>query len=528
MQSRAVECCPQHVELWLALAKLETYKNAQKILNRARQAIPASADVWITASKLEESQGNVNAPFKIIPRAIKSLTSHGVVIDREWWMKAAESAEKSDPPMTATCRAIVGQVVGHDIEEEDRKRTWIADAEECVKNGSIETARAIYSHALEAFPTKKGVWRRAATMEKEHGKADIMFDILERGVQHCPQAEVLWLMAAKEKWVSGDVQGARSILEEAFLRNPDSEDIWLAAFKVEFESGEIERARIILAKARDHPEASSERVWLKSAILERFAGDISAQRDILHQGIRKYPTAWKLHIMLGQMEEAAGNMDAARSACSAGVKECSQSIPIWIALARFEENHTSVAKSRAILEKARLSNPKHEELWLHAYRTEIRNGNAQAADTLMARALQECPQSGILWAEYLLCAPRTSRKSRSIDALKRCHDDPHVIAAVAKFFWHDRKIDKARTWLNRAIALNSDIGDFWAALYKFECQYGTEESAQQVIDKCTAADPHHGEQWQSIAKKPENKKATSTDVLKLVAETLDNHIHAPL
>lgn len=157
MQSRAVECCPQHVELWLALAKLETYKNAQKILNRARQAIPASADVWITASKLEESQGNVNAPFKIIPRAIKSLTSHGVVIDREWWMKAAESAEKSDPPMTATCRAIVGQVVGHDIEEEDRKRTWIADAEECVKNGSIETARAIYSHALEAFPDRKSV-----------------------------------------------------------------------------------------------------------------------------------------------------------------------------------------------------------------------------------------------------------------------------------------------------------------------------------------------------------------------------------
>lgn len=29
--SRAVECCPTHVELWLALAKLESYDNAKKV-----------------------------------------------------------------------------------------------------------------------------------------------------------------------------------------------------------------------------------------------------------------------------------------------------------------------------------------------------------------------------------------------------------------------------------------------------------------------------------------------------------------
>lgn len=45
LQSRAVECCPQHVELWLALARLESYENARKVLNKARQAIPTSAEV---------------------------------------------------------------------------------------------------------------------------------------------------------------------------------------------------------------------------------------------------------------------------------------------------------------------------------------------------------------------------------------------------------------------------------------------------------------------------------------------------
>ena len=34
MLGRAVECCPTAVELWLALAKLETYENARKVRPR--------------------------------------------------------------------------------------------------------------------------------------------------------------------------------------------------------------------------------------------------------------------------------------------------------------------------------------------------------------------------------------------------------------------------------------------------------------------------------------------------------------
>lgn len=80
--SRAVECCPQHVELWLALAKLETYENAKKVLNKARQAVPTDTSVWVTAAKLEEAQGNLKMVYKIISRGIESLRANGVVIDR--------------------------------------------------------------------------------------------------------------------------------------------------------------------------------------------------------------------------------------------------------------------------------------------------------------------------------------------------------------------------------------------------------------------------------------------------------------
>ena len=58
----------------------------------------------------------------------------------------------------------------------------------------------------------------------------------------------------------------------------------------------------------------------------------------------------------------------------------------------------------------------------------------------MRRALADCPKSGVLLAENLAMAPRPARKAKSLDALKECPDDPHVVAAVAQLiFWSDRK-----------------------------------------------------------------------------------------
>ena len=49
---------PQAVDLWLALAKLETYKHAQGVLQKAREANPTELRIYVAAAKLEEAQGN--------------------------------------------------------------------------------------------------------------------------------------------------------------------------------------------------------------------------------------------------------------------------------------------------------------------------------------------------------------------------------------------------------------------------------------------------------------------------------------
>ena len=85
-------------------------------------------------------------------------------------------------------------------------------------------------------------------------------------------------MRAKEKWLAGDVDGARGVLAAAF-KVSESEELMLAAFKLEFENAEPVRAQRLLAKARASEASSTQRVWMKSAIVERELGDAAAVRS---------------------------------------------------------------------------------------------------------------------------------------------------------------------------------------------------------------------------------------------------------
>lgn len=91
-----------------------------------------------------------------------------------------------------------------------------------------------------------------------------------------------------------------------------------------------------------------------------------------------------------------------------------------------------MTKARSVLEKARLKNPQCPELWLEAVRIEVRGGKKNIAMANMAKAMQECPNAGILWAEAIFLESRPQRKTKSVDALKKCEHDPHVLLAVAK------------------------------------------------------------------------------------------------
>eukprot|EP00644_Phytophthora_capsici_P012351 jgi/Phyca11/121918/e_gw1.46.425.1 len=520
---RAVECVPQAVDLWLALARLETYENAKKTLNKARAAIPTEPSIWITAAKLEEAQGkNLDMIDRIIQLALKSLQKHQVVMNREMWLKEAEACEQADAPLT--CAAIVRASLDVGVDPEDRKRTWIDDAENSISRGALLTAKAIYAAALKVFPGKKSIWLRAVALEKrvQDGRSpEPVEQLLQKAVTCCPHAEILWLMAAKEVWTNGSVENARLILRQAFSANPNSEAIWLAAVKLEWENDEIDLARALLAKAR--AQAPSPHVWMKSVLLEReCAVNRSDEEDLVLEGIKLYPDFPKLYMMAGQFYEALDppNYEKAKKMYREGVQHCPKSIPLWTLSSRLEEKINGVTKARSVLELARLKNPKNDVLWLEAARLEARWNNPKGQEMLMAKALQECPESGILLAESIDIAPRAQQKRASFTALKKKDNDPSVCLSVAKLFWQERKYSKARKWLERTIQLDSDFGDAWAHYYLFELKHGSKEAAEKIMKRAVTSDPHHGEKWTSVSKQTENRRKKAEELVKLVSLTL--------
>ncbi|CEG81837.1 Putative Pre-mRNA splicing factor prp1 [Rhizopus microsporus] len=488
-----------------------------EVLNKARAAIPTSHEIWVAAARLQEEYGKSDMVDIIITRAVEMLAQAGVLLDREQWLSEAEKCESNGSVLT--CQAIVRATIGMGVEEEDRQSTWMEDAERCIAHNSIQTARAIYAHALKVFPGKASIWQQAAYLEKSHGTSESLEELLQRAVKYCPQAEVLWLMGAKEKWMAGDVESARAILEEAFRANPNSEQIWLAAVKVESESEEYDRARKLLELARK--ESGTARVWMKSVMLERQMKDYEQCNRLLDEALAKFPTFDKLWMIKGQLEDTQGNTTKARETYNQAVKNCPKSVTLWVLLALLEEKLKMVTKARASLEKARFLNPRNPNLWVQAIRIEKRNNNVNVAKSLAAKALQECPTSGSIWTEIIYMEARPQRKARSVDALKKCEHDPIIVTTVARLFWADRKIEKARNWFQKAIQIDPDQGDSYAWWYKFELQHGTKEQQDIVIKRCVASEPRHGECWQSVAKDVSNVGKKTEDILKLCAQKLE-------
>lgn len=325
-------------------------------------------------------------------------------------------------------------------------------------------------------------------------------------------------MGAKSKWLAGDVPAARGILSYAFQANPNSEDIWLAAVKLESENAEYERARRLLAKAR--ASAPTPRVMMKSAKLEWALNDLPEALKLLEEAVKVFPDYAKLWMMKGQIEEQQNQLENAASTYSAGLKKNQTSIPLWLLTSALEEKRGALTKARSVLERGRLKNPKTAQLWLEAIRIEQRANLTEMANTLLARALQECPQAGDLWAEAIFMESKPQRKTKSVDALKKCEHDPHVLLAVSKLFWSEQKITKCRDWFNRTVKIDPDLGDAWAYFYKFELLHGNESQAADVLERCNVAEPKHGEEWCRVSKDINNWCFKTNEILKAVVKQL--------
>ncbi|SPO44681.1 probable pre-mRNA splicing factor prp1 [Moesziomyces antarcticus] len=516
--SGAVAAVPMSIELWLALARLSPPNDAKKVLNEARKTIPTSHEIWIAAARLlEETEGDEGKVDKTVGAAVKALKKAGVQLSREQWFQEAESVENDGSPLT--CAAIVKATIELDLDEQDRRAVWVEEAQSAQERGCVQVARTILAYTLREFPDRPAIWHSAVALEQAHGTRDAVEALLERAVASCAQAEELWLLYAREKSTAGDVPGARGVLIRAFDANIGSERISLAAAQLEADNGQLVAAGKLLERACS--EVGTARVWMKSALLERDHGSPQRALELVDAAVAKFPKHDKLYMMGGQLKrtvatDAAQGIRDAREYYARGVRNCPSSIPLWILASRLEEEAGLVIRARALLEKARMHAPS-SAIWSESIAVEHRAGSPTQARTLLSRALQDLPSSGELWALAVAFEPRTGRKTKMADALKKTADDSRVITVVAQQFALESKFPQARKWFHRAVAADPDNADAWAAWYRFESQQANQDQISQLLDAFLKANPRHGTIWQPIAKDPANKSLSKHHLLRKAA-----------
>jgi pre-mRNA-processing factor 6 len=513
--AKATETVPLSEELWISYARVSDADAAQQVLNKARKAIPTSWAIWVHACRLQEELGKVEICDKIMERAVKALIKENAMIKREEWLAQAEICEEEGDKVTAG--SIVKATIGWGLDEDDERRdVWLEDAKSISNRGRFETARAILGHTVSVFPYSTTVWHASADLEKHHGSTESLLSVLERAVNACPNSETLWLLYAREMWQSGDPEGARKVLGRSFEQLPGNENLYTRAVDLEVDAGNYEQARSFLQAARE--SAATDRIFMKSAVLERQLGEFENAIDICNQGLQNWPGSWKLHAIKGQIYEQLSKLKEAQEALSVGTRASPKSPMLYILLSRIQEKQGAIVKARSTLDRGRQQNPKNEQLLCEAVRLERRQNNIPAAQKVMATALQECPTSGLLWAEKIMhLEARTQRKPRALEAIKKVEKDPQMFVVVGRIFWQERRLDKAATWFTKAIVLDSDYGDGWVWFYKFLEQHGTEEKKAEVLSKATMAEPKHGEIWQAVAKDPKNARKSVEEVLKIAA-----------
>ena len=90
-----------------------------------------------------------------------------------------------------------------------------------------------------------------------------------------------------------------------------------------------------------------------------------------------------------------------------------------------------------------------------------------AAKTLLSSALQQHSTCPVFWVHAIELEAKSTRKAKIVEAMKHCENSPDILLAVARLFWKDRKQEKAKKWIERALSLDSRNGDAWVHYYLF-------------------------------------------------------------
>ncbi|KAK9215473.1 hypothetical protein WN944_007478 [Citrus x changshan-huyou] len=164
--------------------------------------------------------------------------------------------------------------------------------------------------------------------------------------------------------------------------------------------------------------------------------------------------------MLGQLEERFARFEDVREIYQKGLHNCQNCIPLWISLANVVEKIDGFSHAQNVYSQAKEVNPCNPELWAVEIDRCLENVKKNKACLLMARALQECPASGVLWATYVCMVSDDQLEFVYSKALSMSNNDANVIVVVVALMSKNKNIEVARDWFEWVVKTDPDNGEF--------------------------------------------------------------------
>ena len=147
---KAIKYLPNSIEMWLALAKLETYEKSKKILENAIDLNKNSYDLYIHLAILEETkEKNEEKILNVLNNAFEYFNKNNIKISNEEWIKESIKCEKINCIITA--KNIIKLCIKNNYNNnyKEIKKIFLKFINLCEKEGCLECIINIYLSILE-------------------------------------------------------------------------------------------------------------------------------------------------------------------------------------------------------------------------------------------------------------------------------------------------------------------------------------------------------------------------------------------
>lgn len=429
----AIQCCPDSVELFLALARLEPYEQAKEVLAKASERHPTERAVWIMKAKLEEAVGHDDMVPAIIETAIDTISKGGgggEEIKRDEWLAEAADADKAR--FKRTCHEIIKHVIGLKqatatttlatepvvgAGEDDEKKTKGKEKERETKRrkrtataGLVVAKREKDCVHVDGGDDADSTSRRKPPPPQEAWMEDIrkfvaggslecaraVYEFIV-GDRSCRQVESNWISYAEFEQRHGTGESYESVLRRAVSSEncSKSESLWLLLAK--FKRQNLLDTRQILSNALD-ANPDSERIFLEAVELECENGNYKEARRILADACMSAKTP-QLVKRASKLEWVLGNLDEAVRMLKAGASEFKDYPDFYLMLGQIEEQRNNLDQAKIHYSDGLKFNPTSVELWISIASAEEKTGFHARARSKLEMARLRNPKCPLLWLE---------------------------------------------------------------------------------------------------------------------------------